>query len=74
MSGADNNRRTNKMRTIRIKLHKFSELSEVAQQKVLDKNCYINVDYDWWQSIYEDAKAIGAVNCIQFINYFVKIY
>lgn len=47
------------MRTIRIKLYKFSELSKDAQEKAIESLSDINVDYDWWEFIYEDAKNIG---------------
>lgn len=44
MSGADNNRRTKTMRTVRIKVYKFSELSESVKNKVIE-NYYKNEDY-----------------------------
>lgn len=47
------------MRTIRIKLYKFNELSESAKQKAIENLSDINVDYDWWESIYEDAENTG---------------
>lgn len=47
------------MRTIRIKLYKFSELSESAKQKAIENLSDINVDYNWWTSTYEDAENIG---------------
>jgi hypothetical protein len=47
------------MRTIRIKLYKFNELSEIAKQKAIENLSDINVDYDWWESIYKDAENIG---------------
>ena len=47
------------MRTIRTKIYKFSELSKEAQQKAIENLSGINVDYDWWQSIYEDAENVG---------------
>jgi myo-inositol catabolism protein IolC len=47
------------MKTIEIKLYKFSELSEEAKQKAIEKHYDINVDYDWWQNTYEDARQIG---------------
>ena len=47
------------MKTIQINLYKFDELTEEAQRAALDKYSDINVDYDWWDSIYEDAKRIG---------------
>lgn len=59
MSDADNNRRENKMRTVRTKVYQFSELSKEVQSKVIDKNYYINVDGEWWETVFEDAKEIG---------------
>lgn len=49
------------MRTIitETKAYKFNELSEKAKQKAIEKLCTINVDYEWWESVYEDAKMIG---------------
>ena len=47
------------MRTVRTKVYKFSELSEQAKQKAIEQLSDINVDYDWWQSTYEDAANIG---------------
>lgn len=47
------------MKTIEIKLYSFEELSKEAQTKVLEKYSDINVDYDWWDSTYEDAERIG---------------
>lgn len=48
-----------KMKTIEINLYKFNELSEKSQEKVLNELHDINVDYSWWDFIYEDAKDIG---------------
>jgi len=47
------------MRTIRTKLYQFDELSKEAQQTAISKNYDINVDFDWWSFIYDDAKNIG---------------
>lgn len=47
------------MRTIRTKVYQFSELSKAAQQKAIEVCSDYNVDYDWWQSTYEDAANIG---------------
>jgi hypothetical protein len=47
------------MKTIQINLYKFNELSEDAQQKAIKELYYINVDSNWWESTYEDAKNIG---------------
>lgn len=42
-----------------ITLYKFDELSEEAQNNAFSKLGNINVDHDWWDHIYEDAKTIG---------------
>ena len=47
------------MRTIEIKLFKFQELSQEAQQKTLEKLHDINVGHNWWDMTYDDAKRIG---------------
>jgi len=36
------------------KVYKFDELSKEVQEKVLEKHSNINVDYDWWDFVYED--------------------
>ena len=47
------------MRTIRIKLYKFSELNEKAKETAIESLSLVNVEYEWWDSVYEDAKNIG---------------
>jgi hypothetical protein len=47
------------MRIKEIKVYKFSELSDKAKEKALQSLCDINVDYNWWESVYEDAARIG---------------
>lgn len=47
------------MKTIEIQLYKFEELSEEVKKKVVERLMDINIDYDWWDSIYEDAGNIG---------------
>lgn len=47
------------MRTIETTLYNFSELSEEAKKKAIEKLSDINVSYDWWEFIYEDAENIG---------------
>lgn len=47
------------MQTVEIKIYKFDELSKEAQQKALQSYANFNVDYDWWQFVYEDANNIG---------------
>jgi len=40
-------------------VYKFEELSEDSQQRALEELWDINVDHDWWSSVYEDAGNIG---------------
>jgi len=47
------------MKTIELTLYKFDELSEAAQQNAINELSDINVDYDWWENTYEDAKNVG---------------
>ena len=47
------------MKTIKINLYKFEELSKEAKQIALEKFSDINVNYDWWKFTYEDAKNVG---------------
>jgi hypothetical protein len=41
------------------KVYKFSELNDEQKEKVIENYCDINIDHDWWDSIYDDAKTIG---------------
>lgn len=61
MSGADHNRRTNKMRTVRIKVLKFEELDAMAKQKAIEWYMSgFNDDAEICrQDSREDAKQIG---------------
>lgn len=47
------------MRTVRTKVYQFSELNKPAQSKAIESNYDLNVSYDWWESVYEDAEQIG---------------
>lgn len=47
------------MRTIRTKVYQFNELNESAQQKAIQSLSDINVDFEWWEFTYSDAKSIG---------------
>ena len=47
------------MKTIEVQLYKFDELSEDIQEKVLEKMWNVNVDYEWWEFIYEDAANVN---------------
>lgn len=47
------------MRQETINIFTFEELSEEAQQKVLQDYYDINVGYEWWEFTYEDAENVG---------------
>lgn len=48
------------MKTIKINLYLFAELSEEAKQKAIEKNYSINVEHgEWWDGTYMDAENIG---------------
>jgi len=47
------------MKTIEIQLYSFDELSASAQQKAIENLSDINVNYNWWESTYEDAENVG---------------
>ena len=42
------------MKTINVNLYTFEELSPEAQKKAIEKYHDINVDYNWWEFIYEN--------------------
>jgi hypothetical protein len=44
-----------------VTLYYFNELSEEAQEKALEELWDINVDHEWWDHTYDDAKTIGLV-------------
>jgi hypothetical protein len=49
------------MKTItrKYKVYKFEELCEDAQQKAMERIAEFQTDYEWWDSVYDDAKTIG---------------
>jgi hypothetical protein len=47
------------MKTIEIQLFKFNELSDKAKEKALMEYYDWNVNFDWWDSVYYDAKNVG---------------
>ena len=47
------------MKTIEIKLYKFSELSDEAKEKAINDWLSNGIDSQWYESIYEDAKNAG---------------
>ena len=49
---------TGKIRKITMKtinVYEFNELNDEAKEKAINHFCDINVDYEWWEGIYEDA-------------------
>jgi hypothetical protein len=47
------------MRIKEINVYKFDELSNSAKAKAIENLYDINVDYEWWDSVYYDAAQIG---------------
>ena len=47
------------MKTITQNIYKFNELSDDAKQKAIQQYADIQVDYDWWDFILDDAKRYG---------------
>ena len=47
------------MKTITVNLYSFNELNGEAKKVAIEKLSDINVDYQWWECTYEDAKNIG---------------
>ena len=47
------------MREKTIKLYQFDELSDKAKETAIKKLYGINIDYGWWEFVYEDVKEIG---------------
>lgn len=63
------------MRTITTEVYKFEELDEETQERVIENNRDINVDYQWWDFIYDDVKKIGKILGINIKNiYFSRFY
>lgn len=46
------------MKTNTYNTYKFSELSETAKEKAISKLYDLNVDYEWWNFVYEDARNV----------------
>ena len=47
------------MRTEKITVYTFEELSEDAKNKAIENNIDINLYQGWWEYIYEDAERVG---------------
>lgn len=49
------------MREVTTNVYKFEELDDRAKEKARDWYRQNALDYDWWDSVYEDAKQIGII-------------
>lgn len=47
------------MKTITTNVYTFNELSESAKQKAREWWMQGGLDYEWWDSVYEDAERVG---------------
>lgn len=52
-------------RTIETPVFKFDQLSDEAKKHAIEKNYDWNVDYNWWDSVYEDAIMMAGIIGIQ---------
>lgn len=46
-------------KTIRRTVYRFDELSDEVKEKVIDRYASGNMDYQWWENVYDYAKDIG---------------
>ena len=46
------------MRIRETKVYPFDELSEDAKEKAIEQCAFFNVDYEWWNCIFEDAAQV----------------
>jgi hypothetical protein len=46
------------MKTIHVNLYEFAELEALAKEKAIETDRYINVNYPWWDFIYDDFISI----------------
>lgn len=49
------------MRKIEVMLYEFSELSEAAKERAIERFRDFNVDYEWWSSSYDGMAECGIV-------------
>ena len=47
------------MKTITTNIYQFNELNESAKENAINNLYSINVDNEWWEYTFEDAKEIG---------------
>jgi len=48
-----------RIETTTRELYEFAELSEDAKEAAINNLSDINVDYEWWESVYDDAENVG---------------
>jgi predicted nucleic acid-binding Zn finger protein len=48
----------NTMKTIEIAIYEYGELSDEAKENAVNQLSDLNVDYGWWEDIFEDTKRI----------------
>lgn len=53
---------------VKTKVFGFKELSDEARQAAFEALGDINVDYEWWDTVYDDAKTIGKLMGIDIDN------
>ena len=56
------------METREYKVYTFDELSALGKEKALEKFREHNLDYEWWDCVYEDAKEVGSLMGIEIGN------
>lgn len=56
------------MKTKTINIYSYNELSDKAKEQARDKWRETALDYQWWESIYEDAENIG-IQITEFDTY-----
>lgn len=59
-------------RTLSYKSLQFNELSDAAKEKALEwaRDIDLNTGYDWWDSVFDDAKEVGKLMGITVDNIF----
>lgn len=62
-------------RTITTTVYEYEELSDAAKEAAREWYRSGNLDYDWWDGVYEDAKSAGAILGIDIEdNHFTGFY
>lgn len=56
------------MRNHTLDIYEFSELSEEAQERAIEKFREHNLDYEWWDFVYYDAREIAKLIGIEIDN------